>query len=276
MATNNIKTMQLYHGANRILADLEANGIGSRQPVTVEALNQFDQLHYHGTKAIDAAIFQSNIKPDDKVLEVGSGWGGCARYIAHSTGAHVTAVELQSDYNQVARDLSDKVGLSDKVAHINADFLELETGNHTFDHAVSWLALFHIPNRETYLRKLNDSLVANGTLFVEDLYLRSPPTPDEAPDFQHHLHPNSLVPKDEYLSTLSDAGFDISETTDMTEDWTVFTGSRLQAFRQNRENYEAIHGAEGYTTIETFYDKMAGYFQRGLVGGLRLSARRRG
>ena len=143
------------------------------------------------------------------------------------------------------------------------------------NHAVSWLALFHIPQRERYLEKLGASLAPNGTLFVEDLYEVTPPSPEEVRSFQHHLHPNSLVPKNEYLKSLKAAGFQIQSATDMTQDWTQFTRTRLDAFRNNRQQYEEVHGAEGYATIETFYDKMAGYFQRGLVGGIRLSARRR-
>ena len=77
------------------------------------------------------------------------------------------------------------------------------------------------------------------------------------------------------MTSLETAGFEIQSATDMTKDWTNFTSTRLDAFRNNQRRYEEVHGAEGYTTIETFYDKMAGYFQRGLVGGIRLSARRR-
>lgn len=254
--------------------ELAALGYGAGEPVPVDVLNRYDQLHYHGTEALDAAIAALGIAAGDKVLEVGSGWGGCARYIAATSGAAMTAVELQEDYHGVARDLTARAGLAPKVTHVQADFLGWDVPEAGFDHVVSWLALFHIPNRAAYLGRISSALRPGGGLAAEDLYLISPPAPEEAEDFRRHLFPNSLVPLAEYRTTMADAGLRIDALDDMTADWTEFTAERLAAFRANRAAYEAVHGAQGYEVIETFYDKMAGYFARGLVGGLRLRATR--
>jgi len=273
--TADIKTMKLYPRPTRIYDDLRALGYGDHAPVDVAVLNRYDQLHYHGTQALDAAIVACGISAGDAVLEVGSGWGGCARYIAQTTRAHVSAVELQQDYNAVAQDLTTRAQLNDKLTHINVDFLELAIEPGSYAHAVSWLALFHIPERARYLRKLHDALTPGGMLFAEDLYQLKEPAASDLEDFENHLFPNSLVPLEAYQQTLDDAGLEIVELTDMTRDWTAFTASRLAAFRDNRAGYSAIHGADGYATIETFYAKMTGYFADGLVGGLRFTARRR-
>src|SRR5210317_2159009 len=106
MTIKDIKSMQLYPRAERILDDLSNLGFSAQEPVPVDVLNRFDQLHYHGTAALDAAISACGIEPGQRILEVGSGWGGCARYIAQSSGAHVTAVEIQEDYHQVGRSLT--------------------------------------------------------------------------------------------------------------------------------------------------------------------------
>jgi sarcosine/dimethylglycine N-methyltransferase len=264
--------MQLYRRPERILAELRAQGLGVGVPLTVEDLNRFDQLHYHGTDALDAAITECGIGDGDRVLEVGSGWGGCARYIAHKAHAQVTAVELQADYDQVARDLTARVTMDGIVDHVNADFLDLDLQESAFDHAVSWLALFHIPRRDVYLDKLNHTLKTGGFLFAEDLYLVQQPGPDEADDFQQHLRPGSLFDRAAYFASLDLAGFDIVHMSEMTADWTEFTATRLQAFRDARSDYEAVHGPEGFAAIELFYAKMAGYFARGLVGGVRYAA----
>ena len=270
-----IKSMQLYPRPERIFDDLAASGFGPDDPLPLATVNQFDQLHYHGVEALDAAIATLGIKPGDRVLEVGSGWGGCARYIGASTGAQVTAVELQADYDRVARTLTRRTQTTDHVHHVNADFLTVDLTAGSFDQAVSWLALFHIPSRPAYLTKLHQMLTTGGQFFAEDLYLIAAPDDDEKADFNRHLFPNSLVPKDAYLSTLDDAGFDITQLDDMTDDWAAFTHDRLAVFRDNRDRYIATHGVAGYETIELFYTKMAGYFARGLVGGLRFAADRR-
>lgn len=270
--SDKIKSMQLYPRADRIYAELQALGYGPGTRVSVDLLNQFDQLHYHGTEALDAALAACAMDTGQAVLEVGSGWGGCARYLAQKSGAALTAIELQQDYHSVARDLTERAGLASRISHVNADFLEWEAPESHFHHAVSWLALFHIPDRPRYQAKIHATLKPGGTLFAEDLYLIRPPK--DQGDFVRHLFPNSLVSIEEYDLSLSEAGFVNVSFRDMTEDWSAFTASRLEAFRENRAEYEAKHGPDGYEVIHVFYEKMAGYFADGVVGGVQLTASR--
>lgn len=270
--TDHIKSMQLYPRAERIYAELEALGHTDGAAVSVDVLNRFDQLHYHGTEALDAAILACGMQDGQSVLEVGSGWGGCARYLAHTSGAHLTAVELQRDYHKVAVDLSNRSGLGAQVNHINADFLDVALPEQGYDHAVSWLALFHIPDRPRYQAKIHALLKPGGTFFAEDLFLIKPPQDEE--DFARHLFPNSLVTRDAYEATLHAAGFDALEVTDMTDDWATFTRTRLAAFEDGRADYAAKHGEDGYRALHLFYDKMAGFFADGTVGGIRFSCRK--
>ena len=93
------------------------------------------------------------------------------------------------------------------MTHVNADFLQVDLPESGFDHVVSWLALFHIPDRANYLSRINRTLKPGGYFFAEDLYLIQSPPEDEREDFQRHLFPNSLVPLPDYETTLRDAGF---------------------------------------------------------------------
>ena len=48
-----IKSMNLYSEVNRVYNDLRSVGINDGDAIPVEVLSQFDQYHYHGTKAVD-------------------------------------------------------------------------------------------------------------------------------------------------------------------------------------------------------------------------------
>src|SRR5262249_25467143 len=95
-STNAMKSMRLYDRVERLLKELEAAGFPADQPLTVQDLAPYDHLHYCGTTAVDRAIRDCGIAAGDKVVEIGSGVGGPARWIAARTGAEVTALELQS------------------------------------------------------------------------------------------------------------------------------------------------------------------------------------
>ena len=91
-ALKNIKTMKLYPEAKRIFRELDNLGVKENEAIDVKSLFAFDQLHYHGIQSVQACINALNLKRGDKLLEIGSGWGGPSRYIAHMVGANVEAL----------------------------------------------------------------------------------------------------------------------------------------------------------------------------------------
>ena len=105
---SNIKSMKLYNHVYRIYNELKELGKNDTEPLLVEELTNFDQLHYRGTEAVDFSIKKLGIDSNMTILEIGSGIGGPARYIANETGATVIALELQSDQNEIALDLTER------------------------------------------------------------------------------------------------------------------------------------------------------------------------
>ena len=173
MSASDIKSMKLYSHLERISNELVAAGLDPEGPLTVADLSAFDNLHYHGTDAVERAIVELGLSADSKVAEVGSGLGGPARYMAERSGCHVTALELQPDLNDLAQDLTRRCGLSDRVTHLCGDVLDgpLETG--AFDAVVSWLALYHIADRQTLfpqiaaaLKPLNPANEVSGVIRI--------------------------------------------------------------------------------------------------------------
>ena len=63
-----------------------------------------------------------------QILDVGSGLGGPARHLAHTTSCTVTALELQEDLHEVAENLTQRCNLEQKVKHITGDFLQIDLG----------------------------------------------------------------------------------------------------------------------------------------------------
>ncbi len=207
-----LKSMPLYRDVDRVYNELAALGFKNDDQLSVGDLAAFDQYHYRGTEAVDAAIKSLGIGANDRVLEIGSGIGGPARHIAATTGARVTALELQPDLNDLATDLTRRCGLSDHVEHICADALDYSPRDSTFDAIVSWLALFHIEQRDELLSRCMNWLKRSGGLFVEDLYMRGDPTPVEKEDLTVILVSRYLPDRETYESDFRDAGFPSSRS----------------------------------------------------------------
>ena len=75
-------------------------------------------------------LFDCTHSYTDAVLDIGSGLGGPARYMATKTGCRVTAVEIQEDLHQTASDLTNRCGLSHLITHLFGNFIYMQEGKY--------------------------------------------------------------------------------------------------------------------------------------------------
>ena len=270
----NIKSMKLYNNVDRIFNELKEIGKSTSSSLLVEDLTKFDQLHYHGTDAIDIFIEKLEINEKIKILDVGSGMGGPARYIANKTGAEITAIELQSDQNNLAKDLTNKCGLSNKVSHICGDILDYDFKNQTFDAVVSWLTLYHIANHEILLKKLFDLLNPNGFFYTEDITSRINLSDADRKEIKKEIYGIHLPYFDNYISNLEQNGFKLIFSEDMSSSWTDFTKERIKKYNSEKERNIRVHGKEVYDSLNSFYNFVGQYFSNGKLGGIRVIAKK--
>ena len=270
----NIKSMKLYNNVDRIFNELREIGKSTSSSLLVEDLTKFDQLHYHGTDAIDIFIEKLEINEKTKILDVGSGIGGPARYIADKTGAEITAIELQSDQNNLAKDLTKKCGLSNKVNHICGDILDYDFKNQTFDAVVSWLTLYHIANHEILLKKLFDLLNPNGFFYTEDITSRINLSDADRKEIKKEIYGIHLPYFDNYISNLEQNGFKLIFSEDMSSSWTDFTKERIKKYNSEKERNIRVHGKEVYDSLNLFYNFVGQYFSNGKLGGIRVIAKK--
>ena len=267
---DDLKSMPLYRDVDRVYNELAAIGLDNDADISTADLTAFDQYHYHGTDAVDAAIESLDIREHDQVLEIGSGIGGPARHIAAMTGAKVTALELQPDLNALAQDLTRRCGLSDSVEHVCANVLDYSPGDTKYDAIVSWLAFFHIEQRDQLLSRCMAWLQASACLFVEDLYARGEATQAEAEDLAVTLYSRYLPDRTTYEADFRNAGFSNLDISDLSKDWQQFTHERYVEFCRDRERHEQVHGRVIVDGLESFYAAVDRLFSGGNLGGIRL------
>jgi 2-polyprenyl-3-methyl-5-hydroxy-6-metoxy-1,4-benzoquinol methylase len=88
---------------------------GLADPVTPEQLNLLDQYHIGGLDAVDYATAAMALAPGDRVLDIGSGFGGPARRIAQKHGAMVHGIDITRGYVDTATNLTRRCGLAHLV-----------------------------------------------------------------------------------------------------------------------------------------------------------------
>jgi ubiquinone/menaquinone biosynthesis C-methylase UbiE len=269
----NLGAMPLYVNLRRIYNELADAGVGPEQPFTPEQLFPFDQIHYHGTNAVRQAAIMLGVHRDSRVLEIGSGLGGPARYLAHTVGCRVTGLDVQEEMHTLALDLTARCGLADRVTHVLGDALTYPLPDATFDAVVSWLAVHQIPERPLLFERMRRALKPGGALYIEDLHARTPFTAADADDVRGLLVGVTMTSAGEYERDLWAAGFTDVQLIDMTDDWGGFCASRAAAWRTARDRHVRVHGVETYERLEGFFSGVQRLFEHGSLGGIRVIAR---
>jgi len=145
------------------------------------------------------------IQPGDRVLEIGSGWGGFAAYAAGSLGANVTTVTTSREQHDYVRKMIADQGLTNLV---DARLQDFEVVRGTFDKVVSIEMIESIPQRrwDPYFRVLADRTRPGGTIGLQIIVVadRHWRTSNENPDFiRRYVFPGGQVPAPMILRDLA-------------------------------------------------------------------------
>ena len=269
-----IETMPLYTHVDRIARGLASRGIGPDDAIPPETLFAFDQWHYHGTDAVrDAALFLG-LGPTSCVLDIGSGVGGPARFLAYTMGCQVTALELRPELHQVGIDLTRRCGLEDRVTHLCGDALVHPLPTGSFDAVVSFLAVLHMADRPALMNRVVDVLCSDGRCYIEDLCQRAAFAARDLEDLREVVHGVTVTGIDDYAGDLRRAGLVQVVATDLTDDWSPYAALRLKAWRDDHAAYAAVHGEGAWAAQELFYTVIDRLYRSGSLGGVRLTAHR--
>ncbi len=104
----------------------------------------------------------------DRVLDIGSGWGGLGLYLAEMTGANVTGVTLSTEQLQVSNDRAAEKSLTGSAKFLLEDYRDVSG---PFDRIVSVGMLEHVgvDFYETYFRRCGELLTDDGIMMLHSI-----------------------------------------------------------------------------------------------------------
>jgi SAM-dependent methyltransferase len=130
----------------RLRAALLDDGQDPDRP-TLEALAPYDQFHGRGMEATEELAGGLEVSEGDHLLDVGSGIGGPARYMAARFGCRVTGIDLTAEFCAAARHLTGLLGLDGRVGFEQGDALAMPFAEASFDGAYSMNVSMNIADK---------------------------------------------------------------------------------------------------------------------------------
>jgi SAM-dependent methyltransferase len=159
----------------------------------------------------------TQVRKDSHVLEVGSGSGGPALYLAAARDCHVTGVDINEHGVANAKRLADERGLADRVAFHAVDASRpLPFAPGTFDAVLSNDAICHIPNRPDVLRDWHRVLRPGGRVLFTDAMIVTGLVSQEELGTRSSIGFYLFLPPGENERLIAGAGFTLLGTEDAT------------------------------------------------------------
>jgi cyclopropane fatty-acyl-phospholipid synthase-like methyltransferase len=201
--------------AERVLAALRA-AKGADAPVTPDNLAPFDHFHGRGVLATQEIAAQLALEPGERVLDIGSGIGGPARWFAARCGVHVTGVDLTPEFCAAAEVLNAATGLADRVRIVPGSALALPVPDGAFDAAYSQNVIMNIADKKQFYREAFRALRPGGRLALSNLCAGPAGEPYFPVPWATTRDTSFLATPDEMRADLLAAGFEIAEFRDIT------------------------------------------------------------
>lgn len=240
---------KLFHWVNRNTHE------GARRNISAhyDLGNEFFALWLDETMMYSAAIFENQqtglhdaqiarmrhicerlqLKPDDHVLEIGTGWGGFALFAAQNYGCRVTTTTISQEQYDKAKQRVEEAGLEDQITLLFEDFRKLQG---QYDKLVSIEMIEAIDHAlfDTYFSKCSELLKADGAMLIQAITIADQRYEEyrKSIDFiQRYIFPGSGLPSSAVMTDC------VARKTDMRllglEDIGLHYATTLQRWREN-------------------------------------------
>jgi cyclopropane-fatty-acyl-phospholipid synthase len=145
------------------------------------------------------------LRPDQRVLDIGCGWGGLGLYLAETAGADVTGVTLSTEQLQVANARAAEKNLAGKARFMLQDYRDVPG---PFDRIISVGMFEHVGVAfyDTYFRRCAELLADDGVMVLHAIG-RSEPPDSTNPWIAKYIFPGGYIPAlSEVLPSIERAG----------------------------------------------------------------------
>lgn len=194
--------------AARILAALRAVQ-GADVTVTADALAPLDHFHGRGLKATQEMAALLAPEPGERLLDIGGGIGGPARWLAARFGCHVTSLDVTPAFCRAAEELNAAAGLAERVRVVEGSATALPFEDAYFDRAYSENVAMNIADKPRLFAEAFRVLRPGGTFYTSYLCLGPNGEPYYPVPWAADPSTSFLTTPEEAERQVAEAGFEI-------------------------------------------------------------------
>ena len=185
-------------------------------PISHDALAPVDEFHIGGRRATEPFVKSLQLSKGGRVLDLGSGLGGPARYVAATTGAHVTGIDLTPEFVETGRALTEWTGLSDRIEHVEGSALDLRLEPDSMYSAYMIHVGMIICVMPGIALEAARVLKPGGIFAIYDVMQVGPGKMDYPAPWASSEEQSALAPPATYEAAFKSVGFEVGDRIDRT------------------------------------------------------------
>ena len=237
-----------------------------------------ENLSVAQNRKLETLLGNSEISENDKILDIGCGWGSLMLKAASDYNCEVSGVTLSKNQYKYASKLLQDHNLTDKTEIMLMDYRKIES---KFDHIFSVEMLEAVGHKgiNDFFKKCAQILNKNGTIQVQVITI-----PDEHYDsyrkncdfIQKYIFPGGMLPSLGILQkSAQENGFEILKTRSLGSDYVKTLRAWRNNLYSNRKDWKDIgFDNSDYRKFEYYFSYCEGGFDSGHIDNFQISFKR--
>lgn len=224
--------------------------------LSTDDLKPLDEFHIRGRKATAELFEKAKFTSDDLVLDIGSGFGGPARFLSDTYGSLVVGLDLTPDYADMASHFSIATGLDHRVRFLVGDGTRLPLRSSSFDGAFTQHINMNIQAKAQLFNEIARVLRAGGTYAFHEIALVDESVVRYPVPWASNRLLSHLAEVSEFLQHMENAGLKLTSWEDDTPKCIEFFENMLSMLRSGNPPKLGLHlifGDQSPAVFENLY-----------------------
>ena len=222
----------------------------------IEELFPIDQYHARGIAATVDLGKRMPISKNQKIIDIGCGLGGPARYYAKEFKCFITGIDITPSFIEIGNEFNRLTSMSDNVELLVGNGEVLDFDNETFDGAYSQHVTMNISNREKFFSEAFRVLKKDSFFAFTEHGLGPEGNPIFPLPWANSLEMSFLLPPQKTISILKDTGFSDIKIIKTAEKYISGYEKLIKLKSENKKTVLGIHVIGGDSMNERSKNSM--------------------